>query len=137
MEGSSQQGNNTKKGQGTDYEQWTQEESEALLTILVEAINNGMRDSNGSLAKKNVDRYILPRLNVKIKSPKTYGHYTSRMKWFKRKYEKMSMLMRNNSGFGWDRKSCTFTASDEVWDDYLKVSLVHSLLNCSFKHDLL
>ncbi|CAL9002193.1 unnamed protein product [Prunus brigantina] len=42
------------------------------------------------------------------------------MKWFKKQYNKMSMLMRNNSGFGWDPIAKTFTASEEVWKDYLK-----------------
>ncbi|CAL2257746.1 unnamed protein product [Prunus armeniaca] len=43
------------------------------------------------------------------------------MKWFKKQYNKMSTLMRNNSGFGWDSIAKTFTASDEVWKDYLKI----------------
>ncbi|CAL9026291.1 unnamed protein product [Prunus brigantina] len=43
------------------------------------------------------------------------------MKWFKKQYNKMSMLMRNNSGFGWDPIAKTFTASEEVWKDYLKI----------------
>ncbi|XP_020208393.1 uncharacterized protein At2g29880-like [Cajanus cajan] len=33
----------------------------------------------------------------------------------------MSTLMRNNSGFGWDPITKTFTASDEVWKEYLKI----------------
>nr|KYP43856.1 Uncharacterized protein At2g29880 family [Cajanus cajan] len=43
-----------------------------------------------------------------------YNHYLSRMKW----------LMRNNSSFGWDPITKTFTASDEVWKEYLKVRLL-------------
>ncbi|KAM7483020.1 hypothetical protein LguiB_007603 [Lonicera macranthoides] len=50
------------------------------------------------------------------------------MKWFKKQYNKMSTLMRNNSGFGWDPIAKTFTASDEVWKDYLKSHPSHSKL---------
>ncbi|CAL2242860.1 unnamed protein product [Prunus armeniaca] len=96
------------------------DDTNELLHLLVDAINSGLRDANGSLSKQNVERVILPRLNAKIRFPKTYNHYLSRMKWFKKQYNKMSMLMRNNSGFGWDPIAKTFTASEEVWKDYLK-----------------
>ena len=95
----------------------------------MDAINSGLRDANGSLSKQNVERVILHCLNVKIRFSKTYNHYLSQMKWFKKQYNKMSTLMRNNSGFGWDPIAKTFTVSDEVWNNYLKVSLVHNLLN--------
>jgi len=31
-----------------------------LLYLLVDAINRGLRDANGSLSKQNVERVILP-----------------------------------------------------------------------------
>ncbi|CAL8157105.1 unnamed protein product [Prunus armeniaca] len=96
------------------------DDTNELLHLLVDAINNGLCDANGSLSKQNVQRVILPCLNAKIRFPKTYNHYLSRMKWFKKQYKKMSTLMCNNSGFGWDPITKTFTASDEVWKDYLK-----------------
>ncbi|CAL9013334.1 unnamed protein product, partial [Prunus brigantina] len=127
--GDSQQGNNKGKGKKKEnYESWTMDDTNELLHLLVDAINSGLRDANGSLSKQNVERVILPRLNAKIRFPKTYNHYLSRMKWFKKQYNKMSMLMRNNSGFGWDPIAKTFTASEEVWKDYLKSHPSHSKL---------
>ncbi|ONH94313.1 hypothetical protein PRUPE_7G010100 [Prunus persica] len=99
--GDSQQENNKGKGKEKEnYESWTMDDTNELLHLLVDAINSGLRDANGSLSKQNVERVILPRLNAKIRFPKTYNHYLSRMKWFKKQYNKMSTLMRNNSGFG-------------------------------------
>ncbi|BFG39919.1 hypothetical protein CerSpe_261930 [Prunus speciosa] len=119
--GDSQQGNNKGKGKEKEnYESWTMDDTNELLHLLVDAINSGLRDANGSLSKQNVERLILPRLNAKIRFPKTYNNYLNRMKWFKKQYNKMSTLMRNNSGFGWDPIAKMFTASDEVWKDYLK-----------------
>ncbi|KAK4347034.1 hypothetical protein RND71_033373 [Anisodus tanguticus] len=63
-----------------------------LLYLLVDAINSGLRDANGSLSKQNVERVILPRINAKIRFPKTYNPIAK-----------------------------TFTGSDEVWKDYLKI----------------
>ncbi|KAL6495854.1 hypothetical protein OROGR_030417 [Orobanche gracilis] len=123
------QGNN--KGNGKEkenYEAWTKEDSDELLNLIVDAIKSGMRDANGSISKLNVERIILPRLNAKIKFPKTYNHYLSRMKWFKKQYNNMSSLMRNNSGFGWDPILKTFTASDEIWNEYLKSHPSHKNL---------
>jgi hypothetical protein len=110
------------KSRDKDYVSWTMEETNELLHLLVDAINRGLCDANGSLSKQTVERVILPRLNDKTKSPKTYSHYLSRMKWFKNQYNMMSTLMRHNSGFGWDSIAKTVTAPEEVWKDYLKVS---------------
>ncbi|WJX85324.1 hypothetical protein P8452_67795 [Trifolium repens] len=116
------------KSRDKDYVSWTMEETNELLHLLVDAINRGLRDANGSLSKQTVERVILPRLNDKTKFPKTYSHYLSRMKWFKNQYNMMSTLMRHNSGFGWDSIAKTFTAPEEVWKDYLKSHPSHSKL---------
>ena len=47
------------------------------------------------------------------------------MKWFKNQYNKINVLMRNNFGFGLDPIGKKVTTSDEVWEEYLKVSFVH------------
>ncbi|XP_040861389.1 uncharacterized protein At2g29880 [Glycine max] len=104
------------------------EDTNELLHLLVDAMNRGLRDANGSLSKQNVERSILPQLNAKTKFPKTYSHYLSRMKWFRNQYNMMSTLMRNNSGFGWDPIGKTFTAHEDVWKDYLKSHPSHSKL---------
>ncbi|WJX57872.1 hypothetical protein P8452_43385 [Trifolium repens] len=116
------------KSRDKDYVLWTMEETNELLHLLVDAINRGLRDANASLSKQTVERVILPRLNDKTKSPKTYSHYLSRMKWFKNQYNMMSTLMRHNSGFGWDSIAKTVTAPEEVWKDYLKSHPSHNKL---------
>ncbi|KAL5180622.1 Uncharacterized protein HKD37_01G001711 [Glycine soja] len=100
--GDSQENNKGKSRNKDNYVSWTVEDTNELLHLLVDAMNRGLRDANGSLSKQNVERIILPQLNAKTKFPKTYSHYLSRMKWFRNQYNMMSTLMRNNSGFGWD-----------------------------------
>ncbi|KAG4974712.1 hypothetical protein JHK87_031533 [Glycine soja] len=126
--GDSQENNKGKSRDKENYVSWTMEDTNELLHLLVDAMNRGLRDANGSLSKQNVERIILPQLNAKTKFPKTYSHYLSRMKWFRNQYNMMSTLMRNNSGFGWDPIGKTFTAHEDVWKDYLKSHPSHSKL---------
>ncbi|KAH1254815.1 Uncharacterized protein GmHk_04G011169 [Glycine max] len=126
--GDSQENNKGKSRDKDNYVSWTMEDTNELLHLLVDAMNRGLRDANGSLSKQNVERIILPQLNGKTKFPKTYSHYLSRMKWFRNQYNMMSTLMRNNSGFGWDPIGKTFTAHEDVWKDYLKSHPSHSKL---------
>ena len=81
-------------------------------------------DSNGLLSKITIKRKILPALNEKLKCQRTYPQYLSRLKWFKQRYNNFSQLMRHSFGFGWDPVTKKFTASDEIWEDYLKVSFI-------------
>ncbi|KAG4989354.1 hypothetical protein JHK82_031679 [Glycine max] len=126
--GDSQENNKEKSRDKDNYVSWTMEDTNELLHLLVDAMNRGLRDANGSLSKQNVERIILPQLNAKTKFPKTYSHYLSRMKWFRNQYNMMSTLMRNNSGFGWDPIGKTFTAHEDVWKDYLKSHPSHNKL---------
>ncbi|CAL2235190.1 unnamed protein product [Prunus armeniaca] len=55
--GDSQQGNNKGKSKEKEnYESWTMDDTNELLHLLVDAINSGLRDANGSLSKQNVER---------------------------------------------------------------------------------
>nr|GLL17348.1 uncharacterized protein LOC109154905 [Ipomoea trifida] len=87
---------------------------------MVDAIKNGWRDSSGGLSKLTVEKRILPALNEKLGCQRSYAQYQSRLKWFKNRFNNFSELMRHSSGFGWDPITKRFTASDEVWEDYLK-----------------
>ncbi|CAL2272128.1 unnamed protein product [Prunus armeniaca] len=96
--GDSQQENSKGKGKGSkSYESGTMDDTNELLHLLVDAINSGLHDANGTLSKQN---------------------------WFKRQYDKISTLMRNNSGFGWDPIAKMLTPSDEVWKNYLKLTIL-------------
>ncbi|KAK2655125.1 hypothetical protein Ddye_008177 [Dipteronia dyeriana] len=133
--GDSQNGNGKGKGKTDTYQQWTMDDSNLLLGLLAEAMKNGLRDANGSLSKLNVENFILPRLNSKTRFPKIYSNYLSRMKWFKNQYNKINELMRNNSGFGWDPIGKKVTASDEVWEEYLKSHPTHKKLRTECRVD--
>ncbi|KAK0573121.1 hypothetical protein LWI29_003276 [Acer saccharum] len=124
--GDSHQENDKRKGKVVEkYKVWTSEESNELLKLMVDAATHGWRDSNGLLSKITVERKILPALNEKLGCQKTYPQYLSRLKWFKQRYNNFSQLMRHSSGFGWDPITKKFTASDEVWEDYLKSHPTH------------
>ncbi|KAL6577974.1 hypothetical protein OROMI_010302 [Orobanche minor] len=102
------------------YDQWTKEESDALLELMVDAANRGWRDNSDVLTKQIVIDRILPPLNAKLGCTKTYNNYTSRLKWFKNRWLSYSNLSKFNSGFGYDSISKRFSAPNEVWDEYLK-----------------
>ncbi|KAI9201384.1 hypothetical protein LWI28_022632 [Acer negundo] len=92
---------------------------------MVDVVTHGWCDSNGLLSKITVERKVLPALNEKLGRQRTYPQYLSRLKWFKQRYNNFSQLMRHSSGFGWDPVTKKFTASDEVWEDYLKSHPTH------------
>ncbi|KAI5339020.1 hypothetical protein L3X38_018292 [Prunus dulcis] len=122
----SQRGNDKGKSKVSGgYKLWTLEESNELLQLMVNAANRGWRDSNGMLSKQTVEKKILPALNAKLGCERNHSQYLSRLKWFKQRYNIFSGLMRHSSGFGWDPITKKFTASDEVWKDYIKSHPAH------------
>ncbi|KAL2486974.1 Uncharacterized protein Adt_31730 [Abeliophyllum distichum] len=112
------------------YKVWTVEESNELLHILVDAANRGWRNSNGSFSKLTVIYKILPALNEKLGCQRTFSQCQSRMKWFKNRYTDYWKLLHHSSGFGWDPVTKKFTASDEVWNEYIK-----SNVNSTYRTD--
>jgi len=123
--GNSQQ----KKRKKGDYNPWSPEETKLLVQLLVEGINNNWRDSNGTISKLTVETKFMPEINKEFCRSKNYNHYLSRMKYLKIQYQSCLDLQRFSSGFGWDPLTKRFTASDEVWSDYLKVSITFSFLS--------
>uniref|UniRef100_A0A0D3DCH0 Myb/SANT-like domain-containing protein n=1 Tax=Brassica oleracea var. oleracea TaxID=109376 RepID=A0A0D3DCH0_BRAOL len=103
------------------YIQWSPEENKTLINLLLDAVASGLRDSNGTFSKFTVERRIISTLNRMHGCNKTYQHYSNRMKIMKTKYLNAAELLRFSSGFGWDSTTKRFTASKEVWDEYLKV----------------
>ncbi|CAH9071633.1 unnamed protein product [Cuscuta epithymum] len=87
---------------------------------MVESAKLGLRDINGVISKQMVETRLLPKLKEKLGYEISFNHYQSRLKWFKKQYSNYSQLMRHNSGFGWHAATKKFTASEEVWADYLK-----------------
>ncbi|KAI9181796.1 hypothetical protein LWI28_018687 [Acer negundo] len=136
--GDAQEGNRKGKAR-TDYSNWSIEESKMLLLLMVDVASRGWRDANDMLSKAIVESKILPVLNEKLGYQKTHNNYISRLKLFKREYQKYSQLMRHSSGFGWDATTKKFTAPDEVWEDYFKSHPTYRGLrnkNCDNYEDL-
>ena len=127
MEEAQQRNEKGKVKVGGNYNSWTVEQTNLLLQLMVEAVGRGWRDASGLLSKQTVETWVLPSLNEKLNCNKTYNNYQSRLKWFKAQYQRYTELMRHSSGFGWDPITRRFTASEEVWEDYLKVSFLKFL----------
>ncbi|CAH9090735.1 unnamed protein product [Cuscuta europaea] len=117
------------------YNAWSTEESSLLLDLLVEAAQRGWRDCSGLITKQTVESKILPVLNEKLGCQKTYKEYQSRWRYFKQRYQKYADLMKFSSGFGWDPITKKFTASDEVWKNYLESHGAHKSLRTDTIHD--
>ncbi|TQE01394.1 hypothetical protein C1H46_012975 [Malus baccata] len=107
------------KGKG-NYNQWSVEESSMLLQLLVEAVKNGWRDANGIISKQTIEAKIVPVLNEKLGCQKTQDHVKNRVKTLRGRYQSICQLFRHSSGFGWDPITKKFTASDEVWEGFLR-----------------
>ncbi|CAL8134046.1 unnamed protein product [Prunus armeniaca] len=120
MESENAQQVNGKRKSNQDYNAWSAEESRMLLQLMVDVASCGWRDANGMLSQATVETKILPKINEKLRCHKTYSQYQSRLKHFKREYQKYSQLIHHSSGFGWDPTTKKFTTPEEVWKGYFK-----------------
>nr|VDD44644.1 unnamed protein product [Brassica oleracea] len=94
------------------------------MRLLVDGIRRGWRDSNGSMTKTTVEAKILLVLNKQLGCNKNYKHYMNRMKSLRKEYNSYAELFRCSSGFGWDPITKRFTAPDEAWKEYFKLSSI-------------
>jgi len=107
-----------------DRRQWSELEDEALLDILIEAVNNGQRCDNGQF-KSHTLKIVETKMEEKFPGCgiKVKPHIESTMKRLRTLYGIIyDMLMQ--SGFGWNEEKKTIKVdSDEVWKEYVKVSV--------------
>ncbi len=119
-ENSMQQTNKRKR----DRRQWSELEDEALLDILIEAVNKAQRCDNGQfkshtlkIAETKLEEKF-PGCGIKVKP-----HIESAMKRLRTLYG-IIYDMLSQSGFGWnDDKKTIKVDSDEVWKEYVKVGV--------------
>lgn len=102
------------------YKHWSEPETKMLLRMLVEAMNQGHK-----FTRPMMETRILPELNEKLGTNKTYDEYMNRMKNLKKKYQNLVELLRFSSGFGWNPETMKLTSTDEVWEEYLKVTGIY------------
>lgn len=115
-----QQSNKRKR----DRRQWSDIEDETFLDILIEAVNKGQRLDNGQfkahtlkMAETKLDEKF-PGCGIKVKP-----HIESAMKRLRLIYG-IIYDMVYQSGFGWNEDTLTIKVdNDEVWKDYVKVSI--------------
>lgn len=108
------------------YLPWSPQETRTLIDLLLDGLASGWRNSSGVFSKFTVERKILPIVNQKHGGAKTHKHYLNRMKTLKGKYlSGVVELLRCSSGFGWDPNTKRFMASDEVWNNYIKVNCTY------------
>ncbi|TQD86334.1 hypothetical protein C1H46_028092 [Malus baccata] len=63
---------------------------------------------------------MVPVLNEKLGCKKTKDHVKNHMKTLKGRFQSICQLFGHSSGFGWDLITKKFTASDEVWEGFLR-----------------
>ncbi|CAN7022309.1 hypothetical protein IGI04_023273 [Brassica rapa subsp. trilocularis] len=102
------------------YNSCTQDERKVLIELFMEGIKRGWCDSSGIINKATVETKILQVLNERVGCQKLHKHYQRRIKFLKNLYNSYVYLQRNSSGFGWDFETKRFTATEEVWQGYLK-----------------
>ncbi|XP_020272352.1 uncharacterized protein At2g29880-like [Asparagus officinalis] len=113
----SQDGKRAKKAR-FDYVIWSEQENRELLRLLVEEVKNGNKMDNGNFKKYTITLNVLPFMNAKFGRTFKFDHVKNKIKSCKRKIEPIELLLRNNSGFGWDPISQRITCSVEVWENY-------------------
>ncbi|KAI4347991.1 hypothetical protein L6164_008757 [Bauhinia variegata] len=104
-----------------DRRQWSNQEDEALLDILIEAAYQGQRCDNRQfktytlkMAEAKMDEKF-PGCGIKVKL-----HIESAMKRLRTIYA-IVYDMLNQSGFGWnDETKMIIVDSDDVWNEYIK-----------------
>ncbi|XP_008234891.1 PREDICTED: uncharacterized protein LOC103333774 [Prunus mume] len=98
---------------------WKAHEEEALLTILEDVVNRGLRCDNGSFKSGTM---IQIEKSLAEKFPNTdlrvVPHIESKMRFWKKLYG-IIFDMINKSGFAWnDFLKCIEVDSDEAWNTY-------------------
>ena len=122
-----------------DHRQWSIEEDEAFLDILIEAVNQGQRLDNGQFKAHTLK---MTEIKLEQKFPgcgiKVKPHIESTMKRLRTTYATIYDML-NQSGFGWDdEKKMIKVDSDHVWTEYIKVNVYfYNFLNFSFSFSIL
>lgn len=102
---------------------WSTPEEEQLIVGLREIVSRGMQCDNGfktgylAFLESHMARQF-PGTDLKSEP-----HIHSKIHVWKKHYSTLNTMM-SRSGFGWnDRANMIEVASDQVWEDYVKVSI--------------
>ncbi|KAL7611053.1 hypothetical protein Lser_V15G12647 [Lactuca serriola] len=103
-----------------DKRQWTQEEEDALITILQDIVVISGKGDNGSFRPGTYDQVVLKLREKVVGINITAKHVQNKIKRLKDKFS-AAYDMQNTSGFGWDDvRKCVVVDSPEILEEYLK-----------------
>ncbi|XP_023750436.2 uncharacterized protein At2g29880-like [Lactuca sativa] len=103
-----------------DRRQWTQEEEDALITILQDIVVISGRGDNGSFRPGTYDQVVLKLREKVVGINITTKHVQNKIKLLKDKFS-VAYDLQNTSGFGWDDvRKCVVVDSPEILEEYLK-----------------
>ncbi|KAA1102417.1 hypothetical protein PGTUg99_033775 [Puccinia graminis f. sp. tritici] len=99
--------------------QWTSVMEKAAIQLYYDAALEGRRLDNGF--KSDVHQHVVNKLNEQFPGAEfTISKCKSKLSQsFKKEYDAF-LACRNASGFGWDEIRCEVTASNDVWEHFLK-----------------
>ncbi|RWR84129.1 Myb/SANT-like domain-containing protein [Cinnamomum micranthum f. kanehirae] len=99
---------------------WSEAGDEYLADILIEQINLGRKGGTGWTTEgwREIER----KMKEKYGSECVKDKIRNCLRTIKQHYNHIKTLM-GLSGFGWDDATKRITASDQVWDDYVKANI--------------
>ncbi|KAA1137555.1 hypothetical protein PGTUg99_018364 [Puccinia graminis f. sp. tritici] len=104
--------------------QWTSAMEKAALQLYYDAALEGKRSDNGF--KSDVHQHVVNKLREQFPGS-AFTISKCKSKLSQKEYDAF-VACRNASGFGWDDIRCEVTASNEVWESFLKVSGAQNLV---------
>lgn len=116
--------NHWKKKEKREYLPWGPDEDRVLLDLLVEQVHEGRKQYN--VFNRDAWDVVIPTFNEVMKTNITRAKIRNRMRTWKKTYRVVSKMIEN--GFVWDETKTMVTASEAVWEDYIKVKICCRLL---------
>lgn len=111
------------------YFPWPPSEDKLLLELLVEQVHKGEKRDNAFTRDAWIE--VVSKFNQVARTKKTKEHMVNRKKTWRRTYSLVSAMIDQN-GFQWDDSKNMVVADDDVWDNYLKVSMMLVLYHRHF-----
>lgn len=104
------------------YMVWTNEMDKCLTEVLAEQVKKGNKVDN--ILKPAAFAGALKTLNERYGMYLTKGHIKHRLKIWRKKFVVLKELLAHR-GFMWNETKKMVVADNSVWNDYIKVILLH------------
>ncbi|POO00740.1 Myb/SANT-like domain containing protein, partial [Trema orientale] len=101
---------------------WGPTVEKILIDIMVDQVNTGnMR--NGQFSSNTWSK-ILEKLQSKSQRMFSMKQVKQKYNRLRTKYREFTELLKQ-TGFGWDRETNTVTATEEIWQNYIRVRVCY------------